>query len=218
MIDDPANVADEVIEGLAARNADIVCVALGNPKQEYFIHRHASRIGSPVMIGIGGSLDMLVGDRRRASRRVQALGLEWIARAAQEPRRLGPRYARDIRRLLPSVLREVLAAVRHGRHGELTFAYDPEYPSQQPGDVGTPRPTYADAARALLLGDRLEIAHGQHAGHDRCTTAQIAGLTRLAEIGRSELRMADCCSRDRASTPVGRRSPLKPPPGGLMLR
>lgn len=106
MFDDPADVNDAVIDAIASADADVLCVALGNPKQELFIAAHRDRLGAPVQIGVGGSVDLFVGERRRAPRWVQRIGLEWVFRAVQEPGRLGPRYARDLRVFVPMVLRE----------------------------------------------------------------------------------------------------------------
>ena len=117
MIPDPLDVDDEVIDGINAVDPDILCVALGNPKQERFIAAHAARLRCPVMIGVGGTLDMLIGDRRRAPRWIQRIGAEWIVRAVQDPARLGPRYARDIRIFGPELLRH-LRAVRPHRTGD----------------------------------------------------------------------------------------------------
>lgn len=103
---DPTVVPDSVLDTLAATRADVLCVALGNPKQERFIAAHRARLGIPVLIGIGGSVDMLVGQRSRAPQWVQRVGLEWVYRAAQEPARLGPRYVRDIRVFVPMLWRE----------------------------------------------------------------------------------------------------------------
>lgn len=105
MLADVERVDDEVLDAIAAVDADILCVALGNPKQERFIAAHATRLGVPVSIGVGGTLDMLVGDRRRAPRWMQRVGLEWVFRAAQEPKRLGRRYAHDAVVFGPKVLR-----------------------------------------------------------------------------------------------------------------
>lgn len=91
--DDP--VVDRIIDEINAIDPDILCVALGNPKQEYFIAAHRERLNAPVLIGIGGSLDMYVGDKKRAPMWAQRAGAEWLFRAAQEPARLGRRYARD---------------------------------------------------------------------------------------------------------------------------
>ena len=107
MIADPEDVPADVITAITDVAPDILCVALGNPKQERFIAANRERLGVPVLIGVGGSLEMLVGKRRRAPRWVQVLGLEWVVRALQEPARLGRRYARDIRVFLPAFARAV---------------------------------------------------------------------------------------------------------------
>ena len=105
-IPDPSSVDDKVLDDIAAVDADILCVALGNPKQERFIKAHRDRLRVPVMIGVGGSLDMLVGERKRAPSWMQRTGTEWIARMVQEPRRLGRRYAHDLRVFGPRLARE----------------------------------------------------------------------------------------------------------------
>jgi exopolysaccharide biosynthesis WecB/TagA/CpsF family protein len=116
MIRDVSAVDSSIIDGIRAIDPDILCVALGNPKQERFIAAQAEHLGCPVAIGIGGSLDMLVGERRRAPRWVQRIGAEWIVRALQEPARLGPRYARDVRVFLPR-LWSYVRTVRRFRDG-----------------------------------------------------------------------------------------------------
>jgi N-acetylglucosaminyldiphosphoundecaprenol N-acetyl-beta-D-mannosaminyltransferase len=85
----------DTLERIRQAKPDILMVAFGNPKQEKWIRMHAKRSGVPVSIGIGGSMDMLVGDVRRAPRWMQRSGLEWLGRCVQEPLRLLPRYARN---------------------------------------------------------------------------------------------------------------------------
>lgn len=85
-----------LIDSIRCVDADVLCIALGNPKQERFIATYREWLQCPVMIGIGGSLDMLVGEKKRAPSWVQRAGAEWVFRAAQEPVRLGRRYAHDI--------------------------------------------------------------------------------------------------------------------------
>jgi N-acetylglucosaminyldiphosphoundecaprenol N-acetyl-beta-D-mannosaminyltransferase len=85
----------EILNRIHAAHPDILLVAFGNPKQEKWIWMHRKRLGVPVAMGVGGSLDMLVGDVRRAPRWIQKLGMEWAMRLMQEPSRLGPRYFRD---------------------------------------------------------------------------------------------------------------------------
>ena len=101
MIPDVSATPDDVLQRLAEVDADILCVALGNPKQERFIRANRDRLRTPVMIGVGGTLDMIVGDKKRAPQWMQRSGLEWSFRALQEPQRLGKRYAHDARVFLP---------------------------------------------------------------------------------------------------------------------
>ena len=86
---------------VAASSADVVLVALGCPAQERLIAEWQEFLPSALWIGIGGTLDFYAGLRKRAPRRIQRAGLEWLVRMAQEPRRLGRRYLlRDIPALM----------------------------------------------------------------------------------------------------------------------
>ncbi|MFO7680632.1 MAG: WecB/TagA/CpsF family glycosyltransferase, partial [Chloroflexota bacterium] len=75
---------------------DILLVAFGNPKQEKWIGMYGRELGVPVMIGIGGTLDFIAGNTKRAPEWMQRTGLEWSYRLIQEPRRLWKRYAVDL--------------------------------------------------------------------------------------------------------------------------
>lgn len=90
----------EVLDELRAARPDILAVALGHPKQERWADTFGAATGAGVVIGVGGSFDFISGRRRRAPRWAQHVGLEWFYRLLQEPRRLGPRYARDAAVLL----------------------------------------------------------------------------------------------------------------------
>jgi N-acetylglucosaminyldiphosphoundecaprenol N-acetyl-beta-D-mannosaminyltransferase len=82
----------EVVEHIRASHADCLFVAMPTPKKEKFVAKYHQAIGAPFIMGIGGSLDVYSGLVKRAPKWVQALGLEWLFRTAQEPGRLGPRY------------------------------------------------------------------------------------------------------------------------------
>ncbi len=72
--------------------ADMVLVAMGNPKQELFIHDNLEATGCRLGMGVGALFDFLAGNVRRAMPWVQSWHLEWAYRLAQEPGRLMGRY------------------------------------------------------------------------------------------------------------------------------
>ena len=67
---------------------DIIAVALGQQKQEAFMEalKHQTS-GVKIMIGVGGALDMISGQRKRGPDWMQTAGLEWVWRALIEPKR-----------------------------------------------------------------------------------------------------------------------------------
>ncbi len=75
-----------------ASGADIVFVALGFPKSERLIQRIRHARPHAWWIGVGISLSFLNGDVKRAPKWMQGVGLEWVHRLSQEPRRLARRY------------------------------------------------------------------------------------------------------------------------------
>lgn len=81
-----------VADRLRSAGPDICFIALGSPKQEFFMQRHRENAGVPVLIGVGGAFDFVSGRVRRAPRFVQSMGFEWLWRLCQEPRRLWHRY------------------------------------------------------------------------------------------------------------------------------
>jgi len=85
----------EAIDRAAAvkkSGARILIVAMGVPKQEYFIDKHFKDTGVNFVIGVGGSFDVVSGKVKRAPKWIQKMGLEWAYRIKQEPKRLLPRY------------------------------------------------------------------------------------------------------------------------------
>ena len=76
---------DPIVDRVRQAAPDILLVAYGAPKQDKWIARNIERIGAPVAIGIGGSLDFIAGVQRRAPRWMQRIGLEWLYRLVREP-------------------------------------------------------------------------------------------------------------------------------------
>ena len=71
---------------------DLLLVALGQPKGEYWIEDHLEELGVPLTIQLGASFDFVAGNAVRAPRLVQKIGMEWLYRTLKDPRRLAPRY------------------------------------------------------------------------------------------------------------------------------
>ena len=84
--------SEQTLERLATARPDLVLVAFGAPKQELWIDRCADRLGPAVAVGVGGSLDFITGQVRRAPTWMSRAGLEWLFRLVQEPRRMWRRY------------------------------------------------------------------------------------------------------------------------------
>lgn len=80
---------EPVVEDIRASGADVVFVCLGAPKQEQWIAANGAATGAHLLVGLGGSLDVFAGAVKRAPEGWQRLGLEWLYRLLQEPKRIG---------------------------------------------------------------------------------------------------------------------------------
>lgn len=83
---------DAVCQEIRASGARLLMVALPSPRKEEFLGVNGPSLGVPFVMGVGGAIDVAAGLTRRAPRLWQRLGLEWLWRLLQEPRRLGRRY------------------------------------------------------------------------------------------------------------------------------
>lgn len=82
----------KMIDAVNSSDADALLVALGCPKQDFWIAAHRHHLKPSIAIGVGSVLDVLAGAVSRAPTWLQSSGLEWIYRLSQEPRRLSQRY------------------------------------------------------------------------------------------------------------------------------
>ncbi|MBR4011637.1 MAG: WecB/TagA/CpsF family glycosyltransferase, partial [Spirochaetaceae bacterium] len=65
----------------------LTLVALGSPKQEFFIQKAKKHLKNGLLIGVGGSFDVWSGEVKRAPKIYQKLGLEWLYRTISQPQR-----------------------------------------------------------------------------------------------------------------------------------
>lgn len=108
--------ASEAIDAaLREAQPDIVFVALGFPKQEQLIERLRPILPQAWFISCGISLSFVTGEVSRAPRWIQRLGMEWLHRMSQEPKRLFRRYVIDGFPFLAAMLLDA-ARRRVGRH------------------------------------------------------------------------------------------------------
>jgi N-acetylglucosaminyldiphosphoundecaprenol N-acetyl-beta-D-mannosaminyltransferase len=76
---------DAIVDLIRQSKADILFVAYGSPRQDYWIARNLARSGVSFAMGVGGSLDYVAGRARRAPRWMRERGLEWTWRLMREP-------------------------------------------------------------------------------------------------------------------------------------
>lgn len=79
------------IKRIAASGAGVVFCGRGCPRQEVWCHEHRNKLHA-ALIAVGAAFDIHAGTRRQAPALMQKVGLEWLFRFAQEPRRLWRRY------------------------------------------------------------------------------------------------------------------------------
>jgi N-acetylglucosaminyldiphosphoundecaprenol N-acetyl-beta-D-mannosaminyltransferase len=81
-----------LVEEIRASRADMLFVGMPTPFKETWCERHRERLNVPLIVGVGGSFDVLAGFIKRAPVWVQSLGMEWFWRLLMEPRKLWKRY------------------------------------------------------------------------------------------------------------------------------
>lgn len=87
---------DYLCELVSEAAPDLLILGFGAPKQELWVHAHQDRLRASAAIAAGATIDFLAGEQKRAPQWVQSIRMEWLYRAASDPRRLAGRYARDM--------------------------------------------------------------------------------------------------------------------------
>ncbi len=84
----PPSENEQILSLINQAQPDIVLVGLGVPKQELWMYENQAKLNVSVLIGVGGCFDVWAGRLIRAPKGWQRLGLEWLYRVLQEPKRV----------------------------------------------------------------------------------------------------------------------------------
>lgn len=95
----------KIVDEINDSGADILFVALGFPKQEFWIDKYKNLLKVKIAMGVGGSFDVFSGKKKRAPEIIRRLNLEWLYRILQDPKRIFER--------LPNLFRFLIIYLRY---------------------------------------------------------------------------------------------------------
>lgn len=84
----------EDIRRIREAKPDYLWVALGAPRQDYWVMRHAAELKGIRVLAVGAAMNFLTGQVRRAPEWMRRAGLEWAYRIWREPKQFW-RYAKN---------------------------------------------------------------------------------------------------------------------------
>lgn len=102
----------QLLQRIREAGTDILLVAFGQPKGELWIYDNLDELGVPLSIQLGASFDFLAGTAKRAPKLWQTFGCEWLYRAFSDPKRLLPRYAKNISFLAGQLYVDLIQLIR----------------------------------------------------------------------------------------------------------
>ncbi len=102
----------QILARLVDDPVDILLVAFGNPKQEYWIAEHIGPSHGKVVFGVGALFDFAANRVSRAPQQLISLRLEWVYRLWLEPKRMWRRYVLGNPTFVQRVIRQKLFGSR----------------------------------------------------------------------------------------------------------
>lgn len=76
-------------------HADMLFVGMGVPKQDIFIYENMHKYQIPMSFSVGGTIDFIAGEQKRAPKWMNKIGMEWFYRLCHSPKRMFKRYFID---------------------------------------------------------------------------------------------------------------------------
>jgi N-acetylglucosaminyldiphosphoundecaprenol N-acetyl-beta-D-mannosaminyltransferase len=98
---------EEIVRDIETSGVQLLFVGLGSPKQEKWMSMHRDKVHA-VMLGVGAAFDFYAGVKHMPPRWFQCLGLTWLFRLLQEPKRLWRRNVCYIPRFLAIMAHDIL--------------------------------------------------------------------------------------------------------------
>ncbi len=87
---------EKIIQRINQSGACVLAVGVGSPKQENWIFKHKDQLTNiKIHFAIGATIEFQSGSLKRSPQWMTKMGLEWLYRLCQEPRRLAKRYLID---------------------------------------------------------------------------------------------------------------------------
>jgi N-acetylglucosaminyldiphosphoundecaprenol N-acetyl-beta-D-mannosaminyltransferase len=97
---------NKIIDMINTAKPDILLIGMSSPKKELFFEQYKHTLSAKYILGVGGYFDILSGHTKRAPKWMQNIGLEWVFRLVQEPRRMWRRYLIGNNKFLWIVIKE----------------------------------------------------------------------------------------------------------------
>lgn len=104
---------DKINEILLNSHADMLFVGMGVPKQDIFIYENMKKYQIPMSFSIGGTIDFIAGEQKRAPKWISDRGLEWFFRLVMNPNRLFKRYFIDDAKIFPLIFKYKPKKAKH---------------------------------------------------------------------------------------------------------
>lgn len=95
----------ELVAQINACGAHLLCVGMGQPRQENWVHRLRGELRCAAALHLGASMAFAVGVRKRGPAWATGRGLEWLFRVGHEPRKMFARYFVEIPWLITRAIR-----------------------------------------------------------------------------------------------------------------
>jgi N-acetylglucosaminyldiphosphoundecaprenol N-acetyl-beta-D-mannosaminyltransferase len=71
---------------------DIIWIGISSPKQDYLMYNFFNYLDHGIMIGVGGVFDYIAGTHKISPEWIKKIGLRWLFRLLQNPKRLWRKY------------------------------------------------------------------------------------------------------------------------------